>query len=152
METITKIATFMHTADKAFWHEKIATNRYLATLSVLFALFAGIVTPEAHRGVRQWLADSFLEWGIFSSLLAAIGVLVVLIVLNIGESIISAGDFVSRLLRSLWVTLVISITFILGLIGGHAAIVILILMAVILLIEMLLSLATATRKAFKPCK
>ena len=152
METITKIATFMHTADKAFWHEKIATNRYLATLSVLFALFAGIVTPEAHRGVRQWLADSFLEWGIFSSLLAAIGVLVVLVVLNIGESIISAGDFVSRLLRSLWVTLVISITFILGLIGGHAAIVILILMAVILLIEMLLSLATATRKAFKPCK
>lgn len=152
METITKIATFMHTADKAFWHEKIATNRYLATLSVLFALFAGIVTPEAHRGVRQWLADSFLEWGIFSSLLAAIGVLVVLVVLNIGESIISAGDFVSRLLRSLWVTLVISITFLLGLIGGHVAIVILILMMVILLIEMLLSLATATRKAFKPCK
>ena len=152
METITKIATFMHTADKAFWHEKIATNRYLATLSVLFALFAGIVTPEAHRGVRQWLADSFLEWGIFSSLLAAIGVLVVLVVLNIGESIISAGDFVSRLLRSLWVTLVISITFILGLIGGQVAIVILILMTVILLIEMLLSLASATRKAFKPCK
>ncbi len=151
METITKIATFMHTADKAFWHEKIATNRYLATLSVLFALFAGIVTPEAHRGVRQWLADSFLEWGIFSSLLAAIGVLVVLVVLNIGESIISAGDFVSRLLRSLWVTLVISITFILGLFGGKVAIVILILMTVILLIEMLLSLATATRKAFKPC-
>lgn len=152
METITKIATFMHTADKAFWHEKIATNRYLATLSVLFALFAGIVTPEAHRGVRQWLADSFLEWGIFSSLLAAIGVLVVLVVLNIGESIISAGDFVSRLQRSLWVTLVISITFILGLFGGKVAIVILILMMVILLIEMLLSLATATRKAFKPCK
>ena len=152
METITKIATFMHTADKAFWHEKIATNRYLATLSVLFALFAGIVTPEAHRGVRQWLADSFLEWGIFSSLLAAIGVLVVLVVLNIGESIISAGDFVSRLLRSLWVTLVISIAFLLGLFGGKVAIVILILMTVILLIEMLLSLATATRKAFKPCK
>ena len=152
METITKIATFMHTADKAFWHEKIATNRYLATLSVLFALFAGIVTPEAHRGVRQWLADSFLEWGIFSSRLAAIGVLVVLVVLNIGESIISAGDFVSRLLRSLWVTLVISIAFLLGLFGGQVAIVILILMTVILLIEMLLSLATATRKAFKPCK
>ena len=152
METITKIATFMHTADKAFWHEKIATNRYLATLSVLFALFAGIVTPEAHRGVRQWLADSFLEWGIFSSLLAAIGVLVVLVVLNIGESIISAGDFVSRLQRSLWVTLVISIAFLLGLFGGKVAIVILILMTVILLIEMLLSLATATRKAFKPCK
>ena len=152
METITKIATFMHTADKAFWHEKIATNRYLATLSVLFALFAGIVTPEAHRGVRQWLADSFLEWGIFSSLLAAIGVLVVLVVLNIGESIISASDNASRLLRSLWVTLVISITFILGLFGGKVAIVILILMTVILLIEMLLSLATATRKAFKPCK
>lgn len=152
METITKIATFMHTADKAFWHEKIATNRYLATLSVLFALFAGIVTPEAHRGVRQWLTDSFLEWGIFSSLLAAIGVLVVLVVLNIGESIISAGDNACRLLRSLWVTLVISITFILGLFGGKVAIVILILMMVILLIEMLLSLATATRKAFKPCK
>ena len=152
METITKIATFMHTADKAFWHEKIATNRYLATLSVLFALFAGIVTPEAHRGVRQWLADSFLEWGIFSSLLAAIGVLVVLVVLNIGESIISAGGFVSRLLRSLWVTFVISIAFLLGLFGGQVAIVILILMMVILLIEMLLSLATATRKAFKPCK
>ena len=152
METITKIATFMHTADKAFWHEKIATNRYLATLSVLFALFAGIVTPEAHRGVRQWLADSFLEWGIFSSLLAAIGVLVVLVVLNIGESIISASSNACRLQRSLWVTLVISITFILGLFGGKVAIVILILMMVILLIEMLLSLATATRKAFKPCK
>lgn len=152
METITKIATFMHTADKAFWHEKIATNRYLATLSVLFALFAGIVTPEAHRGVRQWLADSFLDWIVFSSLLAAVGVLVVLVVLNIGESIISAGDFVSRLLRSLWVTLVISIAFILGLFEGKVAIVILILMMVILLIEMLLSLATATRKAFKPCK
>ena len=152
METITKIATFMHTADKAFWHEKIATNRYLATLSVLFALFEGIVTPEAHRGVRQWLADSFLEWGIFSSLLAAIGMLVVLVVLNIGESIISTGDFVSRLMRSLWVTLVISIAFLLGLFGGKVAIVILILMMVILLIEMLLSLASATRKAFKPCK
>lgn len=152
METITKIATFMHTADKAFWHEKIATNRYLATLSVLFALFAGIVTPEAHRGVRQWLADSFLEWGIFSSLLAAIGVLVVLVVLNIGESIISASSNACRLQRSLWVTLVISIAFLLGLFGGQVAIVILILMMVILLIEMLLSLATATRKAFKPCK
>ena len=91
METITKIATFMHTADKAFWHEKIATNRYLATLSVLFALFAGIVTPEAHRGVRQWLADSFLEWGIFSSLLAAIGVLFMLVVLNIGGVMYNIG-------------------------------------------------------------
>ena len=152
METITKIATFMHTADKAFWHEKTVTNRYLATLCVLFALFAGIVTPEAHHGVRQWLADSFLDWIVFSSLLAAVGVLFMLVVLNIGESIISASGNACRLQRSLWVTLVISIAFLLGLFGGQVAIVILILMMVILLIEMLLSLATATRKAFKPCK
>ena len=152
METITKIATFMHTADKAFWHDRIVTNRYFATLSVLFALFAGVVTPQAHSGLRQWLADSFLEWGVFSSLLAAIGVLFVLVVLNIGESIIGANDFACRLQRSLWVTLVISIFFILGLIGGHVATVILILLTVVLLIEMLLSLASATRKTLKPCK
>lgn len=152
METVTKIATFMHTADKAFWHEKVDTNRYFATLSVLFALLAGIVTAEAHSGVRQWLTGSFLQWGVFPSLPAAIGVLFVLIVLNIGESIIGAKDIVSCLLRSLWVTLVISIVFILGLMEGHITTVILILMTVVLLIEMLLSLATATRKTLKQCK
>ena len=151
METITKIATFMHTADKAFWHEKMETNRYFATLSVLFALLAGIITAEAHNGVRQWLADSFLKWEVSPSLPAAIGVLFVLVTLNIGESIIGAKDFVSLLLRSLWVTLVISIVFILGLMEEHVTTIILILMTVILLIEMLISLATATRKTLKQC-
>ena len=152
METITKIATFMHTADKAFWHEKMDTNRYFATLSVLFALLVGITTPEAHNGVRKWLADSFLEWDIYPSLLAAIGVLFVLAVLNIGESMIGAKNFVSGLLRSLWITLVISIVFFLGLMEEYATTIILILMTVVLLIEMLLSIATATRKILKPCK
>lgn len=151
METVTKIATFMHTADKAFWHEKMATNRYFATVSVLFALLSGIVTDQANGGVRKWLADSFLKWDVYPSLLAALGVLFLLITLNIGESIMSAKNVVSALLRSLWVTLVISIFFIVGIKCQQVATVILILLTVVLLIEMLLSLATATRKTLKQC-
>lgn len=147
MKTLQMIATFMHTADKAFWHEKMNTNRYFATVSVLFALMAGIVANKSHDcDIIFWLA-SFLKWDVYSSLLAALGIIVVLIVLNVCESIFGAKSFVSGLLRSLWVTVVIGIVFYLGFMEDNFTTIVLILMTALLVVEILVSLGIAVHKA-----
>ena len=135
MEFINKIATFMHTADRAFWHGKMETNRYFATVSVLFALLAGIVTTGHTSGILEWLVFSFLKWNIYPSLKAAIGMLIVLIVLNVCESIFGAKSFASGLLRSIWVTIAISIAFILGVNVYMVMTIVLLLLTMTLLIS-----------------
>ena len=145
MKIIHNIATFMHTADLAFWHEKMNTNRYFATVSVLFALLAGIITPRAHSSVRDWLARSFLKWEVYPSFLAAIGVMILLVTLNVGESIIGSKNFVSGLLRSLWMTIAIAFAFFLGCLNDYVMAIVLFVMVAILLVEMLMSLGTVGR-------
>jgi len=145
MKTLQMIATFMHTADKAFWHEKMNTNRYFATVSVLFALLAGIVSNG--MGICYWLVEFFLKWGIYPSLLAGVGMVFILIVLNVCESIIGAKDAISGLLRSLWVTVIIILVFILGYMLAPVTTIVLILMTALLVVEMLVSLGMAVYKA-----
>ena len=135
MEIINKITTFMHTADKVFWHGKMETNSYFATLSVLFALLAGIVTYKGTTGTREWLAESFLKWNIYPSLLAATGVLFVLFVLNVCESIFGAKTFFSGLLRSLWMAVAIVFAFMLGFVAYKIMTIVLLLMVALLLVH-----------------
>ena len=138
----------MYTADKAFWHEKMNTNRYFATLSVLFAMLAGIVSPRTHSSECHWLADSFLKWNIYPSLLAAVGVMIVLIALNVCESIIGARDFISGLLRLLWMTVVIGIVFLLGyFMDSFITDFALLAMAALLVVEALISFGIAANKS-----
>ena len=141
------IATFMQTVDKAFWREKMNTNRYFATVSVLFALLAGIVSNGDHMGICYWLVESFLKWGIYPSLLAGVGMVFILIILNVCESIIGAKDAISGLLRSLWVTVIIILVFILGYMLAPVTTIVLILMTALLVVEMLVSLGIAVHKA-----
>ena len=144
MEIIHNIATFMHTADKAFWHEKMNTNRYFATVSVLFALLAGFVSMQGF----DLLANSFLKWQIYPSRLASVGVLIVLIALNVCESIFGAKDVASGLLRSLWVTVVIGIVFLVGMgIYYHVVGLLFVAMAVLLVGDALLCFGIAARKS-----
>lgn len=111
MDYLNKTGLFMFTADTSFWRGKIASNRYFATLSVLFTLLMGLVTAEKANDVRRWLKRSFLEWETTPSLVAAIGVLLVVVALNICESVMAAKSFVSGLLRALWVTVVLIAAF-----------------------------------------
>ena len=147
MKTLQMIGTFMQTVDKAFWHEKMDTNRYFATVSVLFALLAGLVSNGDHMGICYWLVESFLKWGIYPSLLAGVGMVFILIVLNVCESIIGAKDAISGLLRSLWVTVIIILVFILGYMLTPVTTIVLILMTALLVVEMLVSLGIAVHKA-----
>ena len=147
MKTLQMIGTFMQTVDKAFWHEKMNTNRYFATVSVLFALMAGIVANKSHDcDIIFWLA-SFLKWDVYSSLLAALGIIVVLIVLNVCESIFGAKSFVNGLQRSLLVTAVMVLVFILGYMYAPGMTIVLILMTALLVLEILVSLGIAVHKA-----
>ncbi len=147
MKTLQMIGTFMQTVDKAFWHEKMDTNRYFATVSVLFALLAGLVSNGDHMGICYWLVESFLKWGIYPSLLAGVGMVFILIILNVCESIIGAKSFVNGLQRSLLVTAVMVLVFILGYMYAPGMTIVLILVTALLVLEILVSLGIAVHKA-----
>lgn len=107
-----EIITWFWAWEKSLWKEDIGTNRYFATLSILFAALVG-----ACVGGGNTLYDWF-GWQLQSSVLGSSALLWYIWCLNLAESILSVGRIRVMLLRSLSVTVCFAAAYGIGYIGS----------------------------------
>lgn len=95
METMNKnIFNFFYAIDKHLWGDEIYTNRYLATLSLLFVALLG-----AMQGGGSIL-NSWFGWDVEMNILTTIELSILVFGYNLFESIVSAKPKIA-FLRSL---------------------------------------------------
>lgn len=108
METMKKnIFNFFYAIDKRFWGDDIYTNRYLASLSLLFVALLG-----AMQGGGSIL-NSWFGWDVEMNIISTIGLSILVFGYNLFESIVSAKPKIA-ILRSLLILLCFVATFVLG--------------------------------------
>lgn len=101
------IFNFFYSIDKHLWGDDIYTNRYLATLSLLFAALLG-----AMQGGGSIL-NSWFGWDVDMSIIFTIGLSILVFSYNLFESIVSAKPEIA-ILRSLLIFVCFVAAFVLG--------------------------------------
>ena len=125
METMKKnILNFFYAIDKRFWGDDIYTNRYLASLSLLFVALLG-----AMQGGGSIL-NSWFGWDVEMNILTTIELSILVFGYNLFESIVSAKPKIA-ILRSLLILLCFVAAFVLGYV--FAAIVLFAVAAIVVL-------------------
>ncbi len=108
METMNKnIFNFFYAIDKRLWGDDIYTNRYLATLSLLFVALLG-----AMQGGGSIL-NSWFGWDVEMNIISTIGLSILVFGYNLFESIVSAKPKIA-ILRSLLIFVCFIAAFVLG--------------------------------------
>lgn len=101
------IINFFYAIDKRLWGDEIYTNRYLATLSLLFVALLG-----AMQGGGSIL-NSWFGWDVEMNIISTIGLSILVFGYNLFESIVSAKPKIA-ILRSLLILLCFVAAFVLG--------------------------------------
>lgn len=101
------ILNFFYAIDKRFWGDDIYTNRYLASLSLLFVALLG-----AMQGGGSIL-NSWFGWDVEMNILTTIELSILVFGYNLFESIVSAKPKIA-ILRSLLILLCFVAAFVLG--------------------------------------
>jgi hypothetical protein len=127
--------TILHTLDKNIWGEHINSNKYLATITLLFCTLFGVIL-----GGGNYLGDLF-DWNINISTTASIASVIVLIGYNIAESIIAADSAKIAALRALMMCGIMILGFVAGLVGSVILLIILTIIIGIYIIILVLKLA-----------
>ncbi len=124
--------TWFWPLEKQIWGQKINTNQYLATLSILFAAIMGACVGGGHI-FHEWF-----EWNTAPDLMA-IGYLLILIIgVNIFESIIASTGWVV-LWRSLLILVCLVLAFAIGVIASVVVIFLTVAWLALMLVGSLLS-------------
>lgn len=118
------ILNFFYAIDKRFWGDDIYTNRYLASLSLLFVALLG-----AMQGGGSIL-NSWFGWDVEMNILTTIELSILVFGYNLFESIVSAKPKIA-ILRSLLILLCFVAAFVLGYV--FAAIVLFAVAAIVVL-------------------
>ncbi len=127
--------TILHTLDKNIWGEHINSNKYLATITLLFCTLFGVIL-----GGGFYLGDLF-DWNINISTTASIASVIVMIGYNIAESIIAADSAKIAALRALMMCGIMILGFVAGLVGSVILLIILTIIIGIYIIILVLKLA-----------
>ena len=127
--------SILHTLDKNIWGEHINSNKYLATLTLLFCALFGVIL-----GGGYYLGDLF-DWDINISTTASIASVIVMIGYNIAESIIAADSAKIAALRALMMCGIMILGFVAGLVGSVILLIILTIIIGIYIIILVLKLA-----------
>lgn len=101
------ILNFFYAIDKRFWGEDIYSNRYLASVSLLFVALLG-----AMQGGGSIL-NSWFGWDVEMNILTTIELSILVFGYNLFESIVSAKPKIA-ILRSLLILLCFVAAFVLG--------------------------------------
>lgn len=119
------LLSFIYLLDKSFWDEKINSNRYFATISLLYCALLGALLGGFNylNGMFEW------EIGTRLSLTICLGNVIIVTGLNIAESIMAAENVRTAILRSLLMIVFMPVGFVLGYI---ASIIVLIVITIIL--------------------
>ena len=118
------ILNFFYAIDKRFWGDDIYTNRYLASVSLLFVALLG-----AMQGGGSIL-NSWFGWDVEMNILTTIELSILVFGYNLFESIVSAKPKIA-ILRSLLILLCFVAAFVLGYV--FAAIVLFAVAAIVVL-------------------
>lgn len=119
----------IHAIDKSIWGDKMNSNRYFASITLLFCTILGAVL-----GGYSYL-DSMIDLNINISFASCLCGLVTLVGLNIAESIMAATDADTAVLRSLLVSLLLVVGFGLGVLSS---VIMLVIITIILGIYLLI--------------
>lgn len=103
---------WFHAWEKSLWNDRIETNRYLATLSLLFVAAMGACIGGGS------LLHGWFGWQTETPFVVAAGMLLHVGVLNIAESVIAARTAKIALLRALLFTVCLLAAFGLGYVGS----------------------------------
>ncbi len=120
--------------DERLWGGQVESNKYFATLSMLLAALLGIVL-----GGGQMIASMF-DADMDISMASMVALLIVVVCLNIGESIMVSATPKIAFSRSLLVTAIIVGALVLGFVGS---IIVVILIVLYLLLMILLGVLGA---------
>ena len=94
--------------EKSIWGDKIETNRYFATLSIMFVAVMGVFCGSGDT-LRSWF-----DWDTAISNLVACGMLIFIWGLNVCESIMASMSASAMLGRSLMLLAVLVAAFFIG--------------------------------------
>lgn len=106
------IFTILYRLDKKIYGEQISPNKYLATVTLICSMLFGVLL-----GGSSFLGGMF-NWEIHTSLSASLVAVIYLVGYNIAESIIAADTAKVAILRSLMITGILALGFVLGIVGS----------------------------------
>ncbi len=112
--------TWFYTIEKDWWGDKVQSNPYFATLSLMFAALLGALTGGGNT------LNSWFDWNTEVVLLTSLGVVGLIAVYNVGESILAAQNNKVATLRAIVLLAAMFLAF--G-VGYLMAVVVLILVA-----------------------
>ena len=130
--------TFFYALEKVIWGNKVETNKYLATLSILFVALVG----AWHTDVS--ILKTLLGWDSPISVSHALTLMAYLWIMNIMESVIACKDLATAVLRSLLILPALGIAYFLGHVLGTVAVVIVFIILLVILGYMLIGLFTGS--------
>ncbi len=128
------LLSFIYLLDKSFWDEKINTNRYFATISLLYCALLGALLGGINY-LNGMLFD--IEIGTFT-LTVCFGNVIMVTGLNIAESIIAAENARTAILRSLLMIVFMPVGFVLGYIASVIVLVVITIILGIFIIVMMI--------------
>lgn len=128
-----KILSFFNVIERNIWGDKIDTNPYLATLSILFIALMG-----ACNGGSEYIND-LIETNIYTPpVTATLGFLILLFGFNLTESIIATDSAKIATLRALMLLFIHPVAYVLGYVLSVIMLVIITIIVAIALFIMLI--------------
>lgn len=125
---------FVHNIDKSIWGDKVESNRYFASLTVLFCIAYG-----AFLGGTSYISD-FIDIDIELSIATSVAGICTLVGMNIAESVIATKSADVAVLRSLLITALLVAGFGIGVLTSVVALIILTLIVGIWFVATLFSM------------
>lgn len=120
-----KAVSFFHIIEKNIWEDRIHTNPYFATVSILISTIVAALTTAGHIINNTFPTDIQCSWYI------AMSILLFIMLLNVLESVLASEDAKTATLRSL----LVSGCMLLGaLVGAITSIVIAVIIAIVIII------------------
>lgn len=116
-----KKITWFYTLEKGWWGDKVQSNPYLATISLMFVALLGALTGGGNT------LNSWFDWNTEVVLLTTLGVVGLITVYNVGESILAAQNGKVAMLRA--VVLLLGMLLAFG-VGYLMAVVVLVIVAI----------------------
>ena len=129
--------TWFYTIDKKIWGDRIETNPYLGTLSLMFAALMGAIYGSAEA------LNSMFDWGTVGNVVQCISMLVYVWVFNVAESVIASANWKVATLRSLLLLLGFVLMYVIGVVMALVVIGIIILWLALLVITGVLKASIA---------
>jgi|GEM_PF-1178184 len=140
---IQNVLSFFHAIDERIWNNKVASNQYYASLSIIIvALIGALVTGGK-------ILNSTFNLNIEASVYSAITIVLIIVGMNIYESIIAANDIKTATLRSLLLFATLIIAFFVGVL---ASIVIAIIIVIVFAIWLIITILGGTFKGRKKAR